>query len=202
MILIKNKNKKNLHCNLDQYNFFVNKTYNIFKYLFLLNFIIFFNPSFSYADCSFGNLQIGDDVSKVKKLYGELSKDETDGNIQVFAEDVCLGENLEDVIIQIAIFNNVIAGFTFETEIADFETPLNEQNLYNYVVANYGAIKGSETKNWTGYKTWKQGGKEIYYVKYDQYGILEEVLLVTNEKYLDVFVPPDDEGFEEPENEN
>ena len=202
MILIKKKYKQNLHCNLDQYNFFMNKTYNIFKYLFLLNFIIFFNSSFSYAECSFGNLQIGDDVSKVKKLYGELPKDDTDGNVQVFAEDVCPGENLEDVIIQIAISNNVIVGFTFETEIADFETQLNEQNLYNYVLANYGAIKDSETKNWTGYKTWKQGGKEIYYAKYDQYGILEEILLVTNEKYLDVFVPPDDEGFEEPENEN
>ena len=112
------------------------------------------------------------------------------------------GENLEDVIIQIAISNNVIVGFTFETEIADFETPLNEQHLYNYVLANYGAIKGSETKNWTGYKTWNIGEKEIYYAKYDQYGILEEILLVTKPEYVDLFVEPDDDGFEEPKSEN
>ena len=47
-----------------------------------------------------------------------------------------------------------VASISSICEIADFETPLNEQNLYNYVVANYGAIKGSETKNWTGYKTY------------------------------------------------
>ena len=202
MIIRKKKYNKNLHCNLYQYNFYMKKAVNIFKYLFLLKFIIFFNSSFSYAECRFGNLQIGDDISKAKTLYGGLPNDETDGNIQVFAEDACIGENLEDVIIQIAISNNVIVGFTFETEIADFETPLNEQHLYNYVLANYGAIKGSETKNWTGYKTWNIGEKEIYYAKYDQYGILEEILLVTKPEYVDLFVEPDDDGFEEPKSEN
>ena len=169
---------------------------------FFLSFLFFLNSETSYAACNFGNLKIGDDVSKVKALYGMLTEGTTDGKIQVFPEDVCEGENLDDVIIEIAIYNNTISGFIFETEIADFETPQDQQNLYNYVVANYGFIEGSEKKNWTGYKTWEQGINEIYYMKYDQFGILEEILLITTAEYKDTFVPSDDVGFEEPGDES
>ena len=169
---------------------------------FFLSILIFLNSETSYAECNFGNLKIGDDVGKVEALYGILPEGTTDGKIQVFPEDVCEGENLDDVIIEIAIYNNTISGFIFETEIADFETPLDQQNLYNYVVANYGFIEGSERKNWTGSKTWQQGNKEIYYMKYDQFGILEEILLITTAEYKDTFVPSDDVGFEEPGDES
>jgi len=169
---------------------------------FFLSILIFLNSETSYAACNFGNLKIGDDVGKVEALYGILPEGTTDGKIQVFPEDVCEGENLDDVIIEIAIYNNTISGFIFETEIADFETPLDLQNLYNYVVANYGFIEGSERKNWTGSKTWQQGNKEIYYMKYDQFGILEETLLITTAEYRDSFVPSDDVGFEEPGDES
>ena len=169
---------------------------------FFLSILIFLNSETSYAECNFGNLKIGDDVGKVEALYGILPEGTTDGKIQVFPEDVCEGENLDDVIIEIAIYNNTISGFIFETEIADFETPLDQQNLYNYVVANYGFIEGSERKNWTGSKTWQQGNKEIYYMKYDQFGILEETLLITTAEYRDSFVPSDDVGFEEPGDES
>ena len=169
---------------------------------FFLSILIFLNSETSYAACNFGNLKIGDDVGKVEALYGILPEGTTDGKIQVFPEDVCEGENLDDVIIEIAIYNNTISGFIFETEIADFETPLDQQNLYNYVVANYGFIEGSERKNWTGSKTWAQGINEIYYMKYDQFGILEETLLITTAEYRDSFVPSDDVGFEEPDDES
>ena len=169
---------------------------------FFFSFLFFLNSEKSYAACNFGNLKIGDDVSKVEALYGMLAEGTTDGKIQVFPEDVCEGENLDDVIIEIAIYNNTISGFIFETEIADFETPPDEQNLYNYVVANYGLIEGSQNKNWTGSKTWQQGNKEIYYMKYDQFDILEEILLITTVEYRDSFVPSDDVGFEEPGDES
>ena len=178
------------------------KIANFLQLSFFLSFLVFFNSTSSYAACSFGNLQIGDDVSKVGQLYGMLEEGEIDGKIQVLAEDVCVGEKLDNVIIDIVIFNNKISGFIFETEIADFETPVAEQNLYNYVVANYGFIEGSEKKNWTGHKIWEQGGSEIYYMKYDQFGILEEILLITNVEYRDTFIAFDDDGFEEPEDES
>ena len=62
-------------------------------------------------------------------------------------------------------------------------------------MANYGFIEGSERKNWTGSKTWAQGINEIFYMKYDQFGILEEILLITTAEFRDSFVPSDDALF-------
>ena len=78
---------------------------------FFLSILIFLNSETSYAACNFGNLKIGDDVGKVEALYGILPEGTTDGKIQVFPEDVCEGENLDDVIIEIVIYNNTISGF-------------------------------------------------------------------------------------------
>ena len=39
-------------------------------------------------------------------------------------------------------------------------------------------------------------------MKYDQFGILEEILLITNVEYRDTFIAFDDDGFEEPEDES
>ena len=90
------------------------KIANFLQLSFFLSFLVFFNSTSSYAAGSVGNLQIGDDVSKVGQLYGMLEEGEIDGKIQVLAEDVCVGEKLDNVFIDIVIFNNKISGFGIE----------------------------------------------------------------------------------------
>ena len=89
------------------------KIANFLQLSFFLSFLVFFNSTSSYAACSFGNLQIGDDVSKVGQLYGMLEEGEIDGKIQVLAEDVCVGEKLDKIGIPYSCCGAMESAITF-----------------------------------------------------------------------------------------
>ena len=69
--------------------------------------------------------------------------------------------------------------------------------LYKYVVSKFGAIENSENANWTGYKVWQVGGKEvIYYKMLDQKKYIIEELQVTNSKFRDYIIVADELGYD------
>ena len=60
-----------------------------------------------------------------------------------------------------------------------------KQLLYNYVIGNYGGIENSSSPNWTGYKRWNIGGREIIYSKtYYRKKFLIEKLQISNAEYM------------------
>ena len=65
------------------------------------------------------------------------------------------------------------------------------------MVSKFGAIENSENANWTGYKVWQVGGKEvIYYKMLDQKKYIIEELQVTNSKFRDYIIVGDELGYD------
>ena len=169
--------------------------------LLVLGFVLcFINISHSNAECDFDGLRIGEKSIDAEGTFGESHIENNIGVIIVTAEEVCPGENLENVSIQIIISGDKIAGFKFESESPQLDDDANEQSLYQYVTRNYGTIEGSERKNWTGYKVWRRHSIEILYSKLVFLKNLEEELIVTNSNFRDVFVDHDPD-LDEPQDE-
>ena len=56
-------------------------------------------------------------------------------------------------------------------------------------IINYGKIENSSRPDWTGYKAWKIGGKEIIYGKwYYRKKFLIEELQISNAEYKDYLI--------------
>ena len=169
--------------------------------LLVLGFVLcFINISHSNAECDFDGLRIGEKSIDAEGTFGESHIENNVGVIIVTAEEVCPGENLENVGIQIIISGDEIAGFRFELDSLELDNQDNEQFLYQYVVRNYGPIEGAERKNWTGHKIWQIFDQEVLYSKSFFLKKLEEELIVTNSKHRDVFIYYDPD-LDEPEEE-
>ena len=65
------------------------------------------------------------------------------------------------------------------------------------MVSKFGAIENSDKANWTGYKVWQVGGKEVIYHKMlDQKKFIIEELQVTNSKFRDYIIVGDELGYD------
>jgi hypothetical protein len=91
--------------------------------------------------------------------------------------------------IQAFIVNDKIAGIIVGVLNGTDNEESKKQLLYNYVISNYGKIENSSRPDWTGYKAWKIGGKEIIYGKwYHRKKFLIEELQISNAEYKDYLI--------------
>ena len=95
------------------------------------------------------------------------------------------------------IADDKIAGVAIEVLNGVGNEESKKKLLYKYVVSKFGAIENSDKANWTGYKVWQVGGKEvIYYKMLDQKKYIIEELQVTNSKFRDYIIVADELGYD------
>ena len=166
--------------------------------MFALVFLLGFNKV-SFA-CDFLGINIGGNKSEIEKYFGtidieeemginiEEENEEKLGDITIISMGVdrfCPNSNLGESLIHVFIVNNEIAGISIEVLNGTNNEESKKQLLYNYVTSNYGSIENSSSPNWTGYKTWSIGGREIIYSKmYYREKFLIEELQISNAEYM------------------
>ena len=158
--------------------------------LFSLVFLLGLNKA-SLA-CDLLGINIGGDKSEIEKYFGTIEIDEEDEEelrdittVSMGVDLFCPNANLGNSIIHAFIVNDKIAGISIEVLNGTNNEESKKQLLYNYVIANYGSIENSSSPNWTGYKTWSIGGREIMYGKtYYRKKFLIEELQISNAKYM------------------
>ena len=167
-------------------------------FIFSLIFILALN-NLSTA-CDLLGINIGGNKSEIEKYFGTIEVDiERDVDIEEDNEEelrdittvsmgvdlFCPNANLGNSIIHAFIVNDKIAGISIEVLNGTNNEESKKQLLYNYVISNYGSIENSSSPNWTGYKTWSIGGREIIYSKmYYRKKFLIEELQVSNAEYM------------------
>jgi len=174
---------------------------NFFKKVaFLLVILFWTNASLS---CDLLGFNIGGDKSDIEHYFGSIGEDtslvvdstlieETDEssqqkffNVSTEIDDVCPSLNLGNSIFKAIIIDNIIAAVGIEVINGTANAESKKKLLYNYVTTIFGAIENSEDPEWTGYKIWNIGDREIIYAKtiMMKKHMIEEVL-VTNKKYV------------------
>ena len=146
--------------------------------------------------CNLLGINIGGDKSEIEKYFGTIEIDEEvdEGNeaklsdittVSMGVDLLCPNANLGNSIIYAFIVNDKIAGISIEVLNGTNNEESKKQLLYNYATSNYGSIENSSNPNWTGYKTWSIGGREIIYSKmYYRKKFLIEELQVSNAEYM------------------
>ncbi len=150
--------------------------------------------------CNLLGINIGGDKSEIEKYFGTIEVDiERDVDIEEDNEEelrdittvsmgvdlLCPNANLGNSIMHAFIVNDKIAGISIEVLNGTNNEESKKQLLYNYVTSNYGSIENSSNPNWTGYKTWSIGGREIIYSKmYYREKFLIEELQISNAEYM------------------
>ena len=178
-------------------------------FIFSLIFILALN-NLSTA-CDLLGINIGGNKSEIEKYFGTIEVDiERDVDIEEDNEEelrdittvsmgadlFCPNANLGNSIMHAFIVNDKIAGVSIEVVNGTNNEESKKQLLYNYVIGNYGGIENSSSSNWTGYKTWSIGGREIIYSKmYYRKKFLIEELQVSNAEYKSYLIDnePNDE---------
>ena len=168
--------------------------------MFALVFLLGFNKV-SFA-CDFLGINIGGNKSEIEKYFGTIDIDiEEEMGIDIEEENeeeprdiiivamgvdhFCPNSNLGDSLIYAFIVNDKIAGISIEVLNGTNNEESKKKLLYNYVTSNYGSIENSSNPNWTGYKTWSIGGREIIYSKtYYRKKFLIEKLQISNAEYM------------------
>ena len=170
--------------------------------MFALVFLLGFNKV-SFA-CDFLGINIGGNKSEIEKYFGTIEVDEEEDEeelrdiitVSMGVDHFCPNSNLGDSLIHAFIVNDKIAGISIEVLNGTNNEESKKQLLYNYVIANYGRIENSSNPNWTGYKTWSIGGREIIYSKmYYREKFLIEELQISNAEYKSYLI--DNEPNEE-----
>ena len=146
--------------------------------------------------CDLLGINIGGDKSEIEKYFGTIEIDEEvdEGNeaklsdittVSMGVDLFCPNANLGNSIMHAFIVNDKIAGISIEVLNGTNNEESKKKLLYNYVTSNYGSIENSSNPNWTGYKTWSIGGKEIIYSKtYYRKNFLIEELQISNAEYI------------------
>ena len=163
--------------------------------MFSLVFLLGLNKA-SFA-CDFLGINIGGNKSEIEKYFGTFENDDEEadeGNetklsdittVSMGVDLLCPNANLGNSIMHAFIVNDKIAGISIEVLNGTNNEESKKKLLYNYVIANYGSIENSSNTNWTGYKTWSIGGKEIIYSKmYYREKFLIEELQISNAEYM------------------
>ena len=141
--------------------------------------------------CDLLSINIGGNKSEIEKYFGPIEKDEENAEeptdvttVSTGIDRFCPNSNLGDSSIRAFIVNDKIAGIIIEVLNGTNNEESKKQLLYNYVISNYGKIENSSRPDWTGYKAWKIGGKEIIYGKwYYRKKFLIEELQISNAEY-------------------
>ena len=142
--------------------------------------------------CDLLGINIGGNKSEIEKYFGPIEIDKENemekGYITTVSTGVdlfCPNANLGNSLIHAFIVNDKIAGISIEVLNGTNNEESKKQLLYNYVTSNYGSIENSSNPNWTGYKTWSIGGREIIYSKmYYREKFLIEELQISNAEYM------------------
>jgi len=142
--------------------------------------------------CDLLGINIGGDKSEIEKYFGTIEIDEENEEelrdittVSMGVDLFCPNANLGNSIIHAFIVNDKIAGISIEVLNGTNNEESKKQLLYNYVISNYGSIENSSSPNWTGYKMWSIGGREIVYGKmYYREKFLIEELQISNAKYM------------------
>ena len=157
--------------------------------MFALVFLLGFNKV-SFA-CDFLGINIGGNKSEIEKYFGTIDIEEENEDelrdittVSMGVDRFCPNANLGNSLIHAFIVNDKIAGISIEVLNGTNNEESKKQLLYNYVTSNYGSIENSSNPNWTGYKTWSIGGREIIYSKmYYREKFLIEELQISNAEY-------------------
>ena len=158
--------------------------------MFALVFLLGFNKV-SFA-CDFLGINIGGNKSEIEKYFGTIDIEEENEDelrdittVSMGVDRFCPNANLGNSLIHAFIVNDKIAGISIEVLNGTNNEESKKQLLYNYVISNYGSIENSSNSNWTGYKTWSIGGREIIYSKmYYREKFLIEELQISNAEYM------------------
>ncbi len=140
--------------------------------------------------CDLLGINIGGNKSEIEKYFGTIENDDDEELrditiVSMVIDRFCPNSNLGESLIHAFIVNDKIAGISIEVVNGTNNEESKKKLLYNYVIANYGSIENSSNTNWTGYKTWSIGGKEIIYSKtYYRKKFLIEELLISNAEYM------------------
>ena len=140
--------------------------------------------------CDLLGINIGGNKSEIEKYFGTIENDDEEElrdiiTVSMGVDRFCPNSNLGDSLIHAFIVNDKIAGISIEVLNGTNNEESKKQLLYNYVIANYGRIENSSNPNWTGYKTWSIGGREIIYSKtYQRKKFLIEELQISNAEYM------------------
>jgi hypothetical protein len=140
--------------------------------------------------CDFLSINIGGHKSEIEQYFGLIESDEENAEelndvttVSMEIDSFCPNSNLGDSFIHAFIVNDKIAGILIEV-LNGTNNESKKQLLYNYVISNYGNIENSSRPDWTGYKAWNIGGKEIIYGKwYEREKFLIEELQISNAEY-------------------
>ena len=163
--------------------------------------------------CDLLGINIGGNKSEIEKYFGTIDIDieeemgidieeeneEEPRDITIISMEIdrfCPNSNLGESLIHAFIVNDKIAGISIEVLNGTNNEESKKKLLYNYATSNYGSIENSSNPNWTGYKTWSIGGREIIYSKmYYREKFLIEELQVSNAEYISYLT--DNEPYDE-----
>ena len=140
--------------------------------------------------CDLLGINIGGNKSEIEKYFGTIENDDDEELrditiVSMVIDRFCPNSNLGESLIHAFIVNDKIAGISIEVVNGTNNEESKKKLLYNYVTSNYGSIENSSNPNWTGYKTWSIGGKEIIYSKtYYRKNFLIEELQISNAEYI------------------
>ena len=140
--------------------------------------------------CDLLGINIGGNKSEIEKYFGTIENDDEEElrditTVSMGVDRFCPNSNLGESLIHAFIVNDKIAGISIEVLNGTNNEESKKQLLYKYVISNYGSIENSSNPNWTGYKTWSIGGKEIIYSKtYYRKNFLIEELQISNAEYI------------------
>ena len=158
------------------------------KLLFGVVTIIFLYPANSaYAKCTFDELKLGDDISRVGDNRMIDDTDPEQVVVYMSIKDACPNENLGFSSVEIAFIENKLVSFKILVGLDNRNTETNKKLLYEYVEKEYGKIDPDNNPDWLGFKVWKNGQETVVYKK--MYGVtkifIEETLYITSEEYRD-----------------
>ena len=140
--------------------------------------------------CDLLGINIGGNKSEIEKYFGTIENDDEEEPrditiVSMVIDRFCPNSNLGESLIHAFIVNDKIAGISIEVVNGTNNEESKKKLLYNYVTSNYGSIENSSNPNWTGYKTWSIGGREIIYSKtYYRKKFLIEKLQISNAEYM------------------
>ena len=178
--------------------------------LFISTFVFYLALNSFAIACDLLSIDIGGDKSKVEEYVGggfgdevevdEVDEDEVRPSVIIASGDIenfCKSGIFGFAEFKAYIADDKIAGVAIEVSNGAGNEESKKKLLYKYVVSKFGAIENSDKVNWTGYKVWQVGGKEvIYYKMLDQKKFIIEELQVTNSKFRDYVIVGDELGYE------
>ena len=143
------------------------------------------------AACDLLDISIGGDKSEAEEYFGPIEIEEENKEVVTIftgeAETFCPDSDFGSTYVNMYILEDKVVGVSLQVQNSPDNEESARQVLYNYVIARYGDIENSSDPNWTGYKAWTVGNKEIVYSKsfnHSTEAFIVEELLVSSPEYI------------------